>query len=786
MPSTTCAMTSSTPATGSTRIVHRQILSLRIGAIDPAQPKPPLRQNDFGGTLGGPIWKNQTFFFFSYEGLRLLQPQVYTGNFLTTAARAAVSAAWLPFVNADPIPNGPVNADGITAQATAAYSIPSNINATSLRIDHRLTSRINLFARVDHAPSNNETRSWAQVTKQTANTDTATVGATFALRTNMVNDFRANWSRSYGGGVQYNDNFMGAVPPPQSDVFGPYSPSNTQAIYYQISSGGVREGLFTSDEQRQLNFVDTFSLTKGSHQLKFGFDWRRMKPTMEFVPYSLIAEAYSYASLQSGTLDYASLSVSGNGNTLLLYNYSLFAQDTWKINHKLTLTYGLRWEINPPPASATSQPMYAMTGVFDSGPLGLKVANPVYDTDLRGFAPRIGAAYQITPKTVVRGGFGLFYDLGGASSVGQAITSAYPWVRYSPEAFGIPFDLTGPQFPTPAPFSLTPNIGDYTTDMMAVDPHLSLPLTFQWSAAVERQFGQNQTLTVSYVASKAQNLFRQDPIIPPAPSAWDIINVFRNVDWSNYNSLQVSFQRRMSHGLQALASYTLAKSTDTTSGLSNAEAYGESLADLQNIALNEGYSDFDARHTYSAAVSYELPAPFQERVAHALVKGWALDSMVRGRSGYPFDVVGPDIILYGIDQHVRPNVVPGQPFWISNPTAPGGKQLNWNAFAAPANNLPGDLVRNSLRNFGAFQVDTALRRRFGITERVKLDMRAEYFNVLNHPMFQLSGFDIDMYSFNQAGFGKASSTLNSVLGGLNAQYQMGGPRSGQLTLKLMF
>jgi hypothetical protein len=158
-------------------------------------PKPPLRQNDFGGTLGGPIWKNKTFFFFSYEGLRLLLPQTTTGHFLIPAARVlcpssgpvpalCVSTVWQPIVNADPIPNGPVDPNGITALLTAAYSLPTTLNATGLRIDHKLTKNINLFLRYNHAPSNGVIRSFAQAITYRANTDTATAGATISFGTN--------------------------------------------------------------------------------------------------------------------------------------------------------------------------------------------------------------------------------------------------------------------------------------------------------------------------------------------------------------------------------------------------------------------------------------------------------------------------------------------------------------------------------------------------------------------------------------------------------------------------
>ena len=128
----------------------------------PPLPMPPLRQNDFGGTFGGPILRNRTFFFFSYEGLRLLLPQTAIGNFYTAAARQNVAPAYQPLMAAMPLPDGPVNSDGLTAPLTVGYSDPTSLNATSLRIDHTINQHLNIFGRYNHAPSTQSTRLWSE------------------------------------------------------------------------------------------------------------------------------------------------------------------------------------------------------------------------------------------------------------------------------------------------------------------------------------------------------------------------------------------------------------------------------------------------------------------------------------------------------------------------------------------------------------------------------------------------------------------------------------------------
>jgi hypothetical protein len=757
----------------------------------PPLVKPPLRQNDFGGVLGGPIFKNKTFFFFSYEGLRLLLPQTASQKaFYTASARAAVAPVYRPIVDALPLPTGPPidpTCDNITnpcmANISAVWSNPSNLNATSFRLDHSLTRKVTLFARYNHAPSYDGFRSFEQVEYDNVNTDTLTAGATITLTPTKLNDFRANWSRTTGTTISVLTNFDGGVPPPSSAFFPPGSP-------YSFGSGqativGVTEGTLYDNVQRQLNFVDTFSSVIGVHQLKFGIDYRRLNPTG--------GESANYVALTSGFRDL----VQGNVSTVLLLdkfplsvnvnNYSLFAQDIWKATNHLTMTYGLRWEINPAPESASSGlPMYAVQGIFDSNPLAL-VRDAPWRTQFGNFAPRFGAAWQASPKTVVRGGFGLFYDL-GYGNIGDA-SSSYPYLRdefnFLPSP--IPFDLSNPVF-QPIPFSatVTPNQGG----LFAVDPNLQLPITIQWNVAVERELGTNQRLTATYVGADARRLLREDKIAPQGfgngpqyPAVWNGGN-------AHYEAVQVQFQRRMSHGLQALVSYNFAKACDVASN----DGTGIVAPSFTQIVLPPlSPSDFDLRHSIAGAASYEVPAPAWGRASNAILKGWAVDGLVRVSSAPPITVTaGNQTAVIGYHQ-VLANVVSGQPFWIPDPTQPAGRALNPAAFSTPADGVQGNYPRNNLRSpYSINQTDIALRRRFNLTERVKLDVRAEYFNVFNHPMFGAPGFNEPNTEFGTSGFGKVDATTNVALGsggaagGQSFLYAPGGPRSAQFTVKVMF
>jgi hypothetical protein len=753
--------------------------------------KPPLRQNDFGGVLGGPIFKNRTFFFFSYEGLRLLLPQTASQQaFYTASARAAVAPVYQPLVNALPLPTGPPidpTCDNITnpcmANISAVWSNPSTLNATSIRIDHNVNSRITLFARYNHAPSSDGLRAWEEVEYDNVNTDTLTGGATITITPTRLNDFRANWSRTTGTTINVLTSFDGGVPPPMSAFFpagSPYSFGNGQATI-----AGVSEGTLYNNLQQQLNFVDTFSWVIGAHQLKFGVDYRRLNP--------IGRESLNHAALTSGFQDL----VQGSVSTILLFdksplsvnvnNYSLFAQDTWKATSRLTLTYGLRWEINPAPESASSGlPLYAVQGIFDPNPLAL-VREAPWRTQFGNFAPRIGAAWQVTPKTVLRGGFGLFYDL-GYGNIGDA-SASYPYLRteFNILPSPVPYDPTSPLF-QPIPFSTTvaPNHGG----LFAVDPDLQLPIAIQWNGAIERELGTNQRFTATYVGADARRLLREDRIAPEGQFNGPSYPAVSNGGYAHYEALQVQFQRRMSHGLQALVSYNFSKASDTGSN----DGTGFVVPSVSQIVVSPlTPSDFDLRHSVAGAVSYEVPVPAWGRAGNAILKGWAVDALVRVSSAPPLTVVvGNQTSVVGYHQ-VLADVVPGQPSWIPDPTQPAGRALNPAAFSTPANGAQGNYPRNSLRSpYSIDQTDLALRRRFNLTERVKLDVRAEYFNVFNHPMFGAPGGTQPDTGFGISGFGKVSVTTNEALGGGGAAggqsllYALGAPRSAQFTLKLIF
>jgi hypothetical protein len=282
---------------------------------------------------------------------------------------------------------------------------------------------------------------------------------------------------------------------------------------------------------------------------------------------------------------------------------------------------------------------------------------------------------------------------------------------------------------------------------------------------------------VSYLGAAGRGLltgrYYNPASVNPNFSLGNGLYVDTNGSESDYDALQVQFRRRLFHGLQALASYTWAHSLDNLSGNNN-----------PTTPPIRGNSDFDIRHTFSAAVTYSLPGRYTSRLVEGALGGWSLDTRIIGRSALPFLVTSGTIFLSGLQQaSLIPNVVPGVPIWISNPTAPGGRVVNLAAFQAPPAGQQGNEPRNFLRAFDLWQTDLALRKEFPLHERLKLQFRAESFNLFNRANF---GAIQNSTTAGPALFGRATGLLSTQLGGLNSLYQTGGPRSLQLALKLIF
>jgi Carboxypeptidase regulatory-like domain len=761
-------------------------------------PKSQEQQNDFGGVLGGPIRKDKTFFFVSYEGLRLHQPSVQETVVPDAASRQQASAAIRPYLNAYPIPNGANLAAGL-AQFNAAYSNPSALDAASIRIDHTLTSKTILFGRYNYSPSSSQQRApplaFGSVlsTSELASysTQTFTIGLTEAIKQDIGNDLRVNYSNNRVGIRYALDHFGGAVPLPGSVLFPPgFSSANSSFTFTIVGAGQFADGNFGIDEQRQLNLVDNLSLVKASHQWKFGVDYRWLAPFSSRGPYGQLAEFSGMSVAPGGALSnpataLISDSLAHESDALLSQNISLYGQDMWKMAPGITLTYGLRWDINPPlKGKNPANDPFTVEGLKNPATMTLAPrGTPLYQTTYGNVAPRLGIAYELhgnsTWASVVRGGFGVFYDLGSGSLGG--VSSYFPYS--ATKVFSLaPFPLSSVDAAPPV-ISVSPPV----LNLLVANPNLKLPRTYEWNIAIEQSLGNSQTLSLTYAGAAGRDLLRSTALnlsVAGNPN-FDFVFVTDNRATSDYEALQVKFQRRLTNGLQALASYTFSHSIDISS-TDAAFAYLDPPGSVLKPNVDRGDSDFDIRHSFTSGLVYELPALGTHRAVRDILENWSVTSFVMIRSAPPVDIVGAQISA-GVGVFMpRPDIIPGVPVELKGPQYPGGKAFNPPAFSPAAPGQQGDLGRNVLRGFGAWQADIGLQRQFHLREAVALRFRAEFFNMFNHPNF---GSPENVLSSPL--FGQSTQTLaNSLAGGNNAGfnplYQIGGPRSIQLGLKLQF
>ena len=464
---------------------------------------------------------------------------------------------------------------------------------------------------------------------------------------------------------------------------------------------------------------------------------------------------------------------------LAFANVSLFAQDTWKTTRALTITYGLRWEYNTAPSSPSGTLPFTVNQVINFATMTVAPqGTSLWDPKKNNIAPRLGIAWQASSNLVVRAGAGIFYDLGYSSVMNAAGT--WPYSR-SKNVLNTSFPVSSANA-APPPFSTTLPAGY----MAVVDPNHFLPRTYEWNASAERSFGKADVVTLSYIGAAARKLMRYDIYLAPNPNFSGEFDVMRNGSSSGYNALQAQYRHRFSHGLQALLSYTWSHSIDDVS----TDGYWVSVPPGASAVSNRGSSDYDIRHTFSGAISYDIPAP-GTGMWKSIFGNWSTDSIIYARAAPPVNVVTgqatPGTALSGSTSVQRPNLNSTVPLWISDPNVAGGKRINQAAFSTPTGTTQGNLGRNVLNGFGATQVDLTLRRQFKLYERLSLQARADLFNIFNHP-----NFGPPVSYMTSPLFGQATQMLGSSLGaggqtgGLNPLYQIGGPRSAQLALKLVF
>lgn len=771
-------------------------------------PRGPMRQNDFGGTLGGPLiiprvydGKQRSFFFISYEGLRLLLPHAVDNFYVPTAElRQFAAPAIQPLLNSLPVPNGaalgdqcaaPIATFSCTATWSGSFSSPDNIDSTSVRIDENMGKHFKLFGRFAYTPSStggNNPQLVSEYDTTHLNTKSLTLGLTATLSDRLLDELRVNYSTSgqlatsrpdaIGGAVPYGSSLLipaqyssdvsvgfGSISLPNEGGNGSFSPPN-----YEIGS--------STQEQSQFQLVNGVSWTRGQHALKFGVDYRRLFPDYNVDQYQFLWEIQTLSSLQNGIADFARPTAEQPAHPIF-DNLSVYAQDQWKPSRRLAIDAGLRWEFNPVPGASDGLYPLALTtsnlATAEIAPTG----TPQYHTVYHDFAPRVGLSYVVrqstTHPTVVRAAGGVFYDTGQANAaVGYQGYPFYNFAVYN----NAPFPLNV----TPPSSGIHPLNPPYNPITGVSVPNLQLPYTIQWNTTIDQQLTSHDVLNVSYVGNIGRDLlftqgYGQCCTPLPLNRNFTVVDVTSNAATSNYNALQVKDQGTVVPSLHLIASYTLGRAIDTASESGGA------------AGPMKGNSDNDVRHVLNLAIDWGASsAKTGNPFVNALLNGWRLDQRFTAESGYAFSILQSEYSVPDNNQQIPiyPDLVAGARIYLHNvPNTLGGWGMNSAAFSLVPLNADGSPVvqgnagRNLFHGPPFWNLNTAIQRTFPLFRETGLDFRAEAFNSLNHP----NAGAIDNF-IGDSTFGEAYTA--STIGVGNSLYSTGSPRSLQLMLRIRF
>lgn len=766
--------------------------------------KPPFTYNDVGGAIGGPILKNKTFFFATYDHQQEIFGRAVNGSTLGLGARAITAPALAPLVSFFPLPTGPDNPGGLTGPFVGVAPSKGRENDFSVRIDHQIGSADRLFGRYTYGDSNaligGEFGSFPLSFQTTmARIQTVSISEVHAFSPTLYNTFTAGFSRSA------IDIFAELKPGPGTagDPFGP----DGQPVLAQVAILPVT--LRGGSSPAQISHINDFSYREqlawvtGRHTFKFGADIRRVQDNL--LNYANHAGLYLFLTVPDFTQNRPFFFVDFTGNLhegVRFTNFAPYVQDDWRVTPKLTLNLGLRYELNTVPTEASGR-LRNITQITDiaTATLGAFGAD-LYKGDHNNFAPRIGFAYSPKQNMVVRGGIGIYYDtptqLAGDLFFNPGITAINV-------IFGPP--LGGPAvYPVnPALLVSQPSPNPPFTQSVVLDPNLRNAYTIAYNLNVQRSLGQKTVLKLAYVGNQGKKLYRQRALnllqggTAPNPNfPTGGITLVDNSAGSNYNAFQAGLTRQVGR-LQGTFSYTFAHSIDD---VSTTGGYGSVNSNIfptnpNNLRADRGNSDFDLRHNVVLGLTYDVPLDKLGALPRIISRGWSVGGLYSYHTGFPYTpLLGSATVANGdpnLGGSERPDIVPGVPLYIAaggyshiaNPAAfqcPGGGSI---AGGCPTNGIFGNAGRNILRASGFSQVDFNIAKDFAITERYGLEFRAEFFNLFNKVNFANPG-TTNTNVLTSPQFGQPTALANFSSTGLGQFFNSGGPRNVQMALRLHF
>jgi hypothetical protein len=875
-----------------TNTLHGSIIEyFRNSALDArnyfnpsSQPKAQFHNNQFGGSLGGPIVKDKTFFYLNYEGQRervgvVTLANVPTGNAADGSLdpSQATNSVIQQLIARHPWPAPNLTSGSFNASVISPSS--NRVDSMIAKIDHNFNSKNLLTGRYFFGDSSQSfplalTASGGQLPGFNTFTPTrvqlVSLSHVWTLSGTQVNELRFGWNR-------FAEDFL-----PEDRGFHPSAIGlNTGSALADAGLPIILVGDFaqlgsTSGDPRgrvdtNNQLIDNFSWKMNKHDWKFGFEYRRTTITQYFDKY--FRGKLSFADLSSflsGTPDTgfgASFQYAGNTRRHTAENsYGFYLQDTYRVSSRLTVNYGLRWdyfgvvsEKNNLFSNATTED--PVSGAFVLTPVGQPGLSRLYEPDYKNFSPRVSVAWDATGhgKTVIRAGWGLFFD-----AFSQDIFLGHlpyppffdPGPAYNPvgPAQIIPAANTTGTITAGQPVFDTTGCGTVECDIFTADRHIRTPYMENYNLNLQQQLANKVVLQVGYVGSQGHRLFRFRDISQPdqatimasdvavaqanvnsvngapcfpagGPGCGNSYGAPRTFDFpygsfyimqeestakSNYNALQTSLRVSQWRGITSIVNYTWSHSQDTASDLEDFEPNAAQPYDSTRPNLEYGNSNFDVRNRFTWVFGYQFPNMGLSR----LKNGWGFTSTLTLQSGQPFqmnynfedDFSGAG---EGID---RPDVVGPIVYHKNNPA----NFVDLSSFAIPctlttfAINSPsgtaddcvpgtrhfGNERRNSLVGPAYKNWDFAIYKDTNITERLNMQLRAEFFNILNHPNFASPFLPLFIADPAQQGFAvngnREVGTGGFALGATgdvgigNPFLGGGGPRGIQLAAKFTF
>ncbi len=795
------------------------------------RPKPEYRQNQFGGTLGGRIIKDRTFYFLSYEGTRIRSGQSSTttvplpamrdGDFSgakplydwATTAQEATGRYVRQLFPGNRIPSS--RFDPVAAKVIALYPLPNlpgrvnnffyspvsqnDTDQIDTRIDHNFTQNHRLFGRYSRRrtdrvnpgslPLPADGGGWA-TEGIVGHSGVANLNSTLSPASN--NEFRIGITRGdTTRDIPWTDNYnqrLGIAGIPDLGSLNQRGMSRFQPTGY--AQLGAATFWPNYNNLNLFQAADNFLYIHGHHAIKIGFDFRRENLGRVAARFARGYFAFDGSFTQDPNnrgntgdamadflLGASNNSTLGNqnGEIAVTHNYSAFFQDDWRITPRLTLNLGVRWDMFGPPSFKKLKEYPVSNFLFTYGAQNYQIVRPKderdcgCDRDWNNFAPRVGFAYQVTAKTIVRSGFGIYYGEPDAISFFgdarfQNLPPEFTEITFPSDRLLQPSNIVSKGFP---PGLIPATTVQENVFVNTAPKFIPTQYSMQWFADFQRELPGQMVLTLSYLGNGNRHMTQirniNQPLTPgpgsvKSRSPWPYFGwiVFRDPAGNgSYNGAAVKLEKRYSQGLTVMAAYTYAHAIDNVAEALTS-AGGQELQDNYDLRRNRGNSVFDLRQVFVTSAIYDLPFGRGKRWLNKrgplelALGGWQAGGILTLRTGLPFTaLVSTDISNTGTSNPTGGAANQNHPDRIGNGNLPASQRSinQWfdvSAFAIPANYTFGNSGRNILYGPGARNLDLNLNKNFAISEIKRIEFRAEAFNASNTPHFGLPAANINL------------------------------------------